>query len=76
VHVGHRQIDDQKVEPLVSLQKVKRSLSTSCLYHFVAKYPHERSNNTADSAVVVDHENARGRAGVITALVDNILGAP
>jgi hypothetical protein len=35
-----------------------------------------RRSNSADSAVVVDHENARGRAGVALALVRRILGIP
>src|SRR6516162_2345281 len=76
VHVGHRQIDDQEIEPSVPLQKVKRSLAASRLDHLMAECSYQRRGNSADSAVVVDHENAREWPGVALALADRFLRAP
>jgi len=74
VHVGHRQIDDQQVELPVLFQKVERLLTASSLDHIVAQCAYHDSCDGADSAVVVDHEDAGGRPGVAQALVAGFPG--
>jgi len=65
VHVVHRQIDDQQVELPILFQKVERVLAAGGLDHIVAQCTYHDRCDGADSAIVVHHEDARGRPGVV-----------
>ena len=68
VHVWHCQIYDQQVELGVPFQKVKRVLTASRLDCIMTKCSKQGPCDGADGAIVIDHQNSRGRTGILLAL--------
>ena len=76
IQIWHRQIDDQQIELSVPFEEGKGILSARSLDGIMSKCAQHDRCDRADSAIVVDHQYARGWPGVPFVLLAGLVVDP